>query len=399
MNRSTSWLVLSLVFVLSGCDVLSLASLFESNATGTSVLTLLSTDGRKLDIGDDVQGALSASDFVGLNGSYLEAWALKGRAGDEVSIDLISDSFDSYLYIVGPGIGETLQDNDGGGACHSRLNVTFLESGVFHVVASSSSSGQTGTYQLRVSEDPAPRAAISCGGINGLTLTSLPTDGRQLRRGEVAFGNLHGGEATIENDRPVQAWSLNGVSGETATIGLESDDFDAYLYVFGPGMSETLTNDDGGSGLDSELTVTFRETGTYTIGAGALSSGSTGSYSLTLTDPIELSSLTTDGRQLQIESSVHGVLTEADPRFEGQPVQAWSFEAQAGTSVTIDMMSDDFDSYLRVIGPGLGGGLTDDDSGDELNSRIDATFSETGTYRVIAASLGGTTGTYTLRVR
>ena len=392
-------MVLCLAFVLSGCDPLSLSSLFDSQPEGTSVLTLLSTDDRTLEIGDVVGGTLSAADYLGVNESRLEAWALEGEPGQTVSIDLVSDDFDSYLYVVGPGLNETLRDDNGGGACHARLDFTILEHGVFHVVASSSSSGTTGTYQLRVSEEPGPRVAMSCGGINGFALTALSTAGRELRRGAPALGRLTGAEASIENSRPVQAWILDGSAGETVTVRLESDDFDAYLYFFGPGLTETMTNDDGGGDLDSELTVTFTETGTYTVGAAALSSGATGAYSLTVTDPIALATLSTDGRVLEIGSIVTGALTAEDPRLEGQHVQAWAFEAQEGDLVTFELLSDDFDSYLRVAGPGLSEPVSDDDGGEGLNSRLDVSLPQDGVYHVIAASLGGSTGAFTLRVR
>jgi len=392
------WAILSLAFVLSGCDPLSLASLFDSPAAGTSVLTLLENDGRELEMGDAVQGALSASDYVGVNGSYLEAWSLEGREGQTVTIDLVSDAFDSYLYVVGPGLSEALRDDDSGGACHSRIELTFLESGDFQVVASSSGTRQSGTYQLRVSEDPGPGVAMSCGGINGFTLTSLSTAGRTISRGETAAGYLAFGEPSIENDRPVQAWSLSGVQGETVTIRLESDDYDAYLYFFGPGLTETLTDDDSAGDLDSELTVTFTQSGTFTIGAGALSSGSTGSYTLTITEPIDLATLSTDGRQIRLGFDYMGTLLDSDPVVEGRPLQSWAFEATAGQSVTIDLMSDDIDSYLQLVGPGLPL-MTNDDGGDGLNSRLDVSIPQDGVYRVIASSLGGSTGSYTLRMR
>jgi len=390
--------VLCLTLAMSGCDPLGFSSLFDSPAAGSSVLTLLSTDGREIEIGDEVQGALSASDYVGLDESYLEAWLLEGEAGQTVSIDLMADGFDSFLYLVGPGLNEPLRDDDSGGACHARIDYTFLESGDFTVVASSSSSRQMGTYQLRVSATPNDRAAVSCGGIDGMTLTTLSTAGRMLRLGESAMGRLSGAEPSIQEGRPVQAWSLEGIAGERATIRLESDDYDAYLYLFGPGMTETMTNDDGGEGLDSELTVTFPETGTFTVGASALSAGSTGSYSLTVTEPMDLVRLPTADRRLRVGSTSPGMLTAADPRVDGQPVQAWSFEARAGDFVTIDMQSDDFDSYLHVVGPGLNE-LTDDDGGDGLNSRLTVSFPQDGTYRIIAASLGGNTGSFTLQVR
>ena len=147
-----------------------LSSPADAAAQGTSVLTLLSTEGRELEIGDEVGGALSASDFVTANENYVEAWALEGEPGQEVWIDLVSDDFDSYLYVVGPGFGETLTDDDSGGACHARINFTFLDRGVFRVVASSTSGRQSGTYRLRVSRDPRPAAEMSCGGVDGSAL-------------------------------------------------------------------------------------------------------------------------------------------------------------------------------------------------------------------------------------
>ena len=382
--------------------LLALLSPAHAWAQGTSVLTLLSTDGRELEIGDEVRGALSASDFITANDSYVEAWALDGRPGQEVSIDLVSDDFDSYLYVVGPGISETLTDDDGGGACHARINFTILDRGVFHVIASSTSWRQAGTYQLRVSEEPGPVAQMSCGGIAGSELTGLPTDGRRLTWGELVRGHFTGVEATIRNDQPVQAWALEALAGETATIRLQSDDFDAYLFAFGPGMSEVMSDDDSGGGLDSELTLSFWETGTYTIGASALSSGSTGSYSLTVTDPvdaIDMTDLSTAGRVLRMGSNAMGTLTEADPVIDGQPVQAWAVEASAGDFATIELMSVDFDSYLYVVGPGLPEPLSDDDGGDGLNSRLVVSFPADGVYSVVASSLGGTTGDFVLSMR
>ena len=381
---------------------LALLSPTQMWAQGTSVLTLLSTDGRELEMGDEVRGALSASDFLTAGNSYVEAWALEGRPGQEVSIDLISNDFDSYLYVFGPGLGETLTDDDGGGACHARVNFTMLDRGVFHVVASSTNWRQAGTYQLRVSEAPSPVMERTCGGIDGSELAALSTEGRQLTWGEPVWGRLVGNESTIRDGQPIQAWALEAIAGETATVRLRSDDFDAYLFAFGPGMNEAMSDDDSGGGLDSELTIWFPETGTYTIGASALSSGSTGSYSLTVTEPmdrIEMIDLSTAGRLLRIGSSARGMLTEADPVIDGQPVQAWAFEALAGDFATIELMSGDFDSYLFLVGPGLPEPLSDDDGGEGLNSRLEVSFPADGVYRVVASSLGGATGAFTLSVR
>ena len=92
------------------------------------------------------------------------------------------------------------------------------------------------------------------------------------------------------------------------------------------------------------------------------------------------------------------MLTDLDPVVDGKPVQAWAFEARAGQQVTIELISDDFDSYLQVVGPGLSP-LTDDDGAGDLDSRLLVTFPQDGEYRIIASSLGGSTGSFTLQVR
>ena len=71
----------------------------------------------------------------------------------------------------------------------------------------------------------------------------------------------------------------------------------------------------------------------------------------------------------------------------------------AGETFAVDLMSDEFDSYLYVTGPGLLNPQTNDDGGDGLNSRITLTLPEDGTYRIIVSSLGmSSLGEFTLSV-
>jgi hypothetical protein len=65
-------------------------------------------------------------------------------------------------------------------------------------------------------------------------------------------------------------------------IDVRSDDFDAYLYVVGPGLTEPLSNDDGGDGTNSQLTMTLPGTGTYRIIASAYGSDDSGDFTLSV---------------------------------------------------------------------------------------------------------------------
>ena len=110
---------------------------------GGSVLELVTVQG-DLSVGSEVSGALSSSDTRAPDDAYLEVWSIDGVPGESVTFDLIADDFDPYLYVTGPGFGETLRDDDSGGACYARITMTFLEPGTFRVVASSTGSRATG---------------------------------------------------------------------------------------------------------------------------------------------------------------------------------------------------------------------------------------------------------------
>lgn len=365
---------------------------------GGSILMLLTVDSQRLEMGEEARGALSSYDVLSARDNYLDAWELEGRVGETITVDLLSDDFDAYLYVLGPGLGETLADDDSGGGCNARITFTFLESGTFRVVASSNSARQTGTYTIRVTDAPPMTPSYHCGGVNPEVLASLTTDGRSIGLGGVADGYLVPGPVIAEG-RYGQAWALEGQAGESVTVTLESDDFDAYLYMYGPGLDEVLSDDDGAGGLNSQITVTLPQSATYLVVASSLQGGATGPYTLSVAEPLDLTTLPTDGRSIQAGDALMGELTLAAPVVvEGRRGQAWALDGEAGQTVTVELRSDEFDTYLYVVGPGLGM-LSDDDSAGDLDSRITLTFPENGSYRVIVSALGSSdTGAFTLRV-
>jgi len=370
-----------------------------ARAQGTSVLSLLPTEGRTLALGSEQNGALSAADVRSHDDTFLEAWELTGRAGQSLTIDLLADAFDPRLYVVGPGLPETLMDDDGGDGCNARLTFTALESGTYRVVASSLSASQTGTYTIRVSDRPAAPPSYGCGEVDPRVIEALSTEGRVVRMGSIVNGRLGLGSATVQDGRPGEAWELQGRAGDRVSIALESDDFDSYLYLAGPGLDGVQTDDDGGEGLNSLLEVTLPANGPYRIVAAALSAGSSGAYTLRIEEPLDLATLPTDGRMIDLGQRIEGQLRSVDPvLMDGRRGQVWGMNGIAGQRLQIDLMAEDFDAYLYLAGPGFVEPLSDDDGGDGLDSRLTVTLPESGTYRVIVSSLSDGTGAFTLSV-
>jgi hypothetical protein len=121
-------------------------------------LMSLPTGGRELSFGQEVPGELSVFDEESWDGSYAQAWALRMQAGQEATVDVLSDEFDAYLYVLGPGLDEPLSDDDGAGACDARVTFTAPQSGEYRVVVNSLWSEATGRFRLRAMDQPGRHA-------------------------------------------------------------------------------------------------------------------------------------------------------------------------------------------------------------------------------------------------
>lgn len=78
----------------------------------------------------------------------------------------------------------------------------------------------------------------------------------------------------------------------------------------------------------------------------------------------------------------------------------YAVHMEANRTYQIDLVSNQFDSYLYLIDDAGVVVMEDDDTGGQLNSRIIFRPNRTGAYRIEATSLGGQgVGNYTLTVR
>jgi len=97
------------------------------------------------------------------------------------------------------------------------------------------------------------------------------------------------------------------------------------------------------------------------------------------------------GESARIEpgQSLHGRLEPGDLLMADSTLaDVWEFDGTAGETVTVEVSSDEFDTYLEVLD--AGGKLLgqDDDSGGDLNSRLTLTLPATGSYRIVVNSAG-----------
>lgn len=107
-------------------------------------------------------------------------------------------------------------------------------------------------------------------------------------------------------------------------------------------------------------------------------------------------------KQKDKEFRHEGKLTKDDPVDEGRkgPKHVHKVQMKAGKIYTIDMVSRDFDSYLRLLDPAGRQLEEDDDSGGMLNSRIIFNCPKDGEYQIVATTFGANMkGAYTLTAK
>ncbi|MEO0458214.1 MAG: hypothetical protein AAF152_16760 [Cyanobacteria bacterium P01_A01_bin.114] len=84
------------------------------------------------------------------DGSYAKLHPLNGIAGQQVTIDVISNDFDAFVLLVGPNERVIGQDDDSGEGRHARLTSILTITGTYQIVVNTARPGEIGRYTLTV---------------------------------------------------------------------------------------------------------------------------------------------------------------------------------------------------------------------------------------------------------
>ena len=200
--------------------------------------------------GRTVTGRLSASDPQFRDGSHYHRYDFTAQLGEVFTFELTSDYFDANLIITDRFGNPVARNDDGGEGCNARLTYKAPETGPYRLLANSSARAEVGEYQLSVARgrgtEPADSTCRGFGAVQG-----------RIQPGETIEAFLSADDPTFESDSThFQRWVLGLSAGETVTIDLRSEVFDAYLMVT-TGRGDKLTdNDDGGGGCHARVVYT-----------------------------------------------------------------------------------------------------------------------------------------------
>jgi hypothetical protein len=329
-------------------------------------------------------GSLAGGDETLTSGEFVDYFTVDGRRGEALVVDLTSREFDPYLIVRGPD-GEQLDNDDfEGDRTRSLISLDATLDGEYTVMVTSCQPGESGAYTLLIATENA---------------TSASNTGARVERGALASG-----DQTLRSGEYLDEYTFEGRPGQRVRVDVGSSDFDTYLMLMGPGEFRMENDDVEGAPGRSVIEADLTEMGTYRVVVTSYSPDETGAYELS----IETGAVTTasaeqrDVQALQPGRSASGRLEEGDGQIEsGEFRDLWVFDGVAGQTVSIEMASRGFDSYLGLISPS-GDLLDENDDADGRTdlSRIDITLRESGRYRVMATSFAsGETGEYSLALR
>jgi hypothetical protein len=345
----------------------------------------------EIGIGSTVSGTLTSSDPALLDRGPARVYSFQAEEGQFLVAVLRSGAFDAYLTLMRTVSGVTDvvdSDDDSGGGSDARLRFRVPATGVYYLVAQGYSAEDTGGYSLTLD----------------VAAPARPATPQPLRMGETRDGTLMADGPILFDgnaDLPYHLYTLEAQAGQQLVIGLDSDDFDAFL-AFGPMVGDmvevTATDDDGGGGSDARLRVSIPRDGTYGIHARPLSAGGTGAYTITVREAMAVAP-----RPVAAGQVVQGMLGEGDPDEDQKFFEDWIYQGAAGETLRIWLSSEDFDAYLTVghTAEGAYQELDWNDDGEEMgtDSYLEITIPADGEYLIRATSWGsGSTGRYTLRV-
>lgn len=310
--------------------------------------------------------------------------------GETILVDLQSEAFDPLITVSNSSEEELASDDDGGDGLNSRLAFTAPADDIYAVtVTRFGEQTPEGDYRLIVS-----------------------------------------GAEVIEDSvsETTEYTTFEGVAGGTITIALNSEDFDPLIRILDANGTEVASDDDGGNGLNSLLEFTPTEDGIYTIVVDSFNGAPEGEFQLSASFPCaiedEIVTGTSDTSTTSDQSSSDSSDATSDAFLAGMNVMdmgtiavaesvnvtaegtidIYSITMNEGQTVTINLSSDDFDTFLLVAADTSASeplGFNDDiDYPENTNSELAFTAPSAGTYIIIASSLSGeATGSYTLSVQ
>jgi Zn-dependent metalloprotease/murein DD-endopeptidase MepM/ murein hydrolase activator NlpD len=294
-----------------------------------------------------------------------------------VTINLSSTAFDTFVCLLNSSNNYFAWDDNSGGGTNSRLIYTNLNTGSYFIEVSSYTSNASGAYTLSLQPGYPPGLPISL----GQTLTGNLSSTAPL-------SSCTGHSA----DR--YAFTLSTQS--TVTIKLSSSVFDTYVCLLNSSNYEIGWDDNSGGGTNSRLVYSNLPAGSYFIEVSSYVSNAAGTYTLSLQPGYP------PGLPISLGQTLTGNLSSTAPLSSctGHSADRYAFTLSTQSTVTINLSSSVFDTYVCLLNSSNYEIGWDDNSGGGTNSRLVYSNLPAGSYFIeVSSYTSNATGAYALSLQ
>lgn len=311
----------------------------------------------ELRVGDSLEVTVNEEDVF---------YTLALQEGQEVTVNLTSEDFDTYLTVFQPD-GEIVAFNDDFEGSRQRSQVTFVApvSGEYEVAVEAFVGFPSGTFTLAVSGDEVSE------------VPAATTEDPEF----VAIGD----ELTIIAEQSDLEYELTVQEASEITIDLRSESFDTTLTVLDAEGKEVAANDDFlGSTSQSQVTFPAEAGMTYTVVVGSFIGEPTGEFTLRVVDADGTVAVAND-ESIQVGET----LEIPNPNQETLSVFMEVAEEQL-LSIGVTALDGTSDLVLTVFGETGQEITSNDDDGGNLNPLVRSQLFAPGTYELSIRTFGGT---------
>jgi Bacterial pre-peptidase C-terminal domain len=307
-----------------------------------------------------------------LFGSHCQTHLVRMTPDFAYTIEMFSPDgkkLDPYLRLEDGAGRELAEDDDGAGNQNARIVFRPSAEDTYRIIATTFYPDQTGPCKVVVYQAP-----LLTGKVAVLPAVRIPADFSLLLL-----------EKVLKAAKPVFAGAVLFDDKGKPAAGK------ALQFRWEKGATKLTTNDDGGvrlpltadkvRGLVVEIPQGFK-------GALELTDKVGNPTALNLLPEFAKEKVVSAGGKLILEEK--GLLTDTEPldlvRKKGCYSKMHTLKMAAGSTYTIDLVSNDFNAFLRVEDPDGKSLAEDDDGAGKLNARIVFTPTADGVYRIIVTT-------------